>query len=112
MRVLSSGNIVKRIVMHGIVLAVHQQEKAELQQLIMKTHGSVSCGPRSWSATPVRILTERTIIRFSRIFNFVMLERNWTIFAVEMPSTVSTPHFKFQLNRARHFRDMNFQKLA
>ena len=76
MRVLSSGNIVKRIVMYGIVVAVHQQEKAELQQLIIKTHGSVSCGPRSRSATPVSILTGRTIIRFSCIFNFVMLVRN------------------------------------
>ena len=66
------------------------------------THGSVSCGPRSWCATTMSILTGRTIMQFSRIGNFVMLVRNWM--AVEVPSTTSTPHFKFQLNRARHFR--------
>jgi len=77
----------------------------------IKTHSSVLCGPRSWRTTPVSILTGRTIMQFSHIHNF-MLERNRTIFAVEMPSTGSTPHFKFQLNCARRFRDMNFQKLA
>ena len=35
-----------------------------------------------------------------------------TVYAVEMPSTISTPHSKFQLNHSRRFRDMNFQKLA
>ena len=46
------------------------------------------------------------------IRNFVLLVRNWMIFAAEMPSTISTPHSKFQLNCARRFRDINFQKLA
>jgi len=44
--------------------------------------------------------------------NFVLLVRNQTIFAVEMPSNVSTSHTKFKINRDRRFRDMNFQKLA
>jgi len=58
------------------------------------------------------ILAGRTIIQFSHIHNFVLLERNQTIFAMEMPSTVNTPHPKFHLNHARRFLDMNFQKLA
>ena len=98
---------------HGIPLKALLLAMQSLSlPLSIKTHGSVSCGPRNRCATPVSILTGRTIMRFSRICTFVMLVRNRTIFAVEMPSTVSTPHFKFQLNRARHFRDMNFQKLA
>jgi len=80
--------------------------------VVIKTHGSVSCGPRSRHATPASILTGRTKMQFSRIRNFMLLVQNRMIFAVEMPSTVSTPHSKFQLNCARSFRDMNFQKLA
>ena len=56
----------------------------------IKTHGSVSCGLRSQCATPVSILTGRTIMRFSLICNFVMLVRNRMIFAVELPPSV--PH--------------------
>ena len=43
------------------------------------------------------------------ICNFVL---QWTIFAVEMPSTVTSPHSKFQLNHTRRYQDMNFQNLA
>jgi len=32
--------------------------------------------------------------------------------AVEMPAKIITSHSKFQLNRARRFRDMNLQNLA
>ena len=78
----------------------------------IKTHGSVLCGPRSRHATPVDILTGRTIKWFSCICNIVLLVQNQMIFAVEMPSTVSTTHSKFQLSRPRCFWDMNFQKLA
>jgi len=34
------------------------------------------------------------------------------ILALEMPANVITSYFKFQLNHARRFRDMNLQKLA
>jgi len=34
------------------------------------------------------------------------------ILALEMPANVITSHFKFQLNHARRFRDLNLQKLA
>jgi len=34
------------------------------------------------------------------------------ILVLEMPANVITSHFKFQLNHARRFRDMNLQKLA
>ena len=78
----------------------------------IKTHNSVSCGQRSQRATPVSKLTGRTMMQFSCICNFMLLVQNWTIFAVEISSTVSTPHSKFQLNRARRLWDMNFQKLA
>ena len=39
-----------------------------------------------------------------RTCNFVLLVQNWAIFAVEMSSTVSTPHSQFQLNHARLFQ--------
>jgi len=54
-------------------------------------------------ASPLSILTGRTIMRFLRIRNFMLVLRSRTIFAVEMPSTVSTLHSKFQLNCTRHF---------
>jgi len=34
------------------------------------------------------------------------------ILALEMPANIITSHFKFQLNHARRFQDMNLQKLA
>jgi len=49
-------------------------------------------------------------MQFLRTRNFMLLGWNQTIYAVEFPSTVSTPNPKFQLNRARRFRDINFQK--
>jgi len=39
---LSSGNIVKRIVMYGIVVAVHLLEKAKLLQVIMDFENNTS----------------------------------------------------------------------
>ena len=57
----------------------------------IKTHASVSCGPRSQCATP-SILSGRTIMWFSQICNFVMLVRNRTIFAVE-PSVSHISNF-------------------
>jgi len=51
-------------------------------------------------------------MQFSRIHSSVTLERNQLIFAVEMPANVIISHSKFQLNRAKCFRDMNLRKLA
>jgi len=76
-----------------------------MQKLYIKTHYLVSCSPRSRRATPASILTGKTIMQFSRMRNFVLLAQNRTIFAVQMPATVSTLHSKFQLIRARRFRD-------
>jgi len=67
----------------------------------IKTHSSVPCGPRSRCATPMSILTRRTITQFSCKCNFVLFVRNQAIFAVEMPSTVSTLH-SYTVNHARH----------
>ena len=39
----------------------------------IKTHGSVLCGPRSQRATPVSILTGRTITQFLHTCNFELL---------------------------------------
>jgi len=50
--------------------------------IIIKTHGSVSCGPRNRCTQPVSILTERTILQFSRIHNFQLLVQNQMILAV------------------------------
>jgi len=68
--------------------------------------------PKKLAHHTMSILTGKTITQFSLMRNFVLLKRNSTIFAVEMSSTISTPHSKFQLNCARHFQDINFQNLA
>ena len=39
---------------------------------LIKTHGSVSCGPRSRRATPVSILTGRTKMQFSHLRSSVL----------------------------------------
>ena len=79
----------------------------------IKTHGSVSCGPKSQHATPLSILTKRTVTQFSHICNFVLLVQNWAIFAVEMPYTVSSPYSKIQVSRARSvFLRYEFSKIS
>jgi len=79
----------------------------QLNSSIDQDTRSVSCGPRSRRAKPAIILTGRTKTQFLRIRNFVLLAQNQTIFAVEMPATVSTLYSNFQLNRARRFRDQD-----
>ena len=44
-----------------------------LQNLIIHTQGSVSCGPRSQRTTPMSILTGKTVMQFSSIHNFLLL---------------------------------------
>ena len=39
---------------------------------LIKTHGSVSCGPRSWRATPMSILTGRTKTQFLHLRSSVL----------------------------------------
>jgi len=54
-----------------------------LESFFIKTHGSVSCGPRSRRATPAssrHTVVCRTKTQFSRIRNFVLLVQNKTIF--------------------------------
>ena len=81
-------------------------------KIIIKTHGSLSCGRRSRRATPVSILTGRKKTQFSHLRSSVLPWRNKTIFAVDTPSTFSTPHSKFERNLFKRSRDMRLQKLA
>jgi len=59
-------------------------------------------GPKKPARHTMSIFTGRIILQFLHMRNFVLLVWNQTIFAVEIPSTISTPHLKFQLNHARH----------
>ena len=79
---------------------------------IIKTHGSVSCGPRSRRVTPVSILTGRKKTQFLHLRSSVFPWWNKTMFAVDMPSNFSTPHSKFEQNRFTRSRDIRLQKLA
>ena len=72
---------------------------------IIKSRHTVVCRAAQEASAPYP--WGRTMTQFSRI-----LVRNWMIFAMEMPSAVSTLHSKFQLNCARRFRNINLQKLA
>jgi len=72
--------------------------------MYIKTHGSVSCGPRSRCATPV---SDYNCAQFLRIHSSVKLQQNQMIFAVEMLANVITSHSKFQLNQVRRFQDIN-----
>ena len=80
-----------------------------IQPLHIKTHGSVSCGSRSRRVTPVSILTGRKKTQFSHLRSSVLPLRNTTIFAVETPSTFSTPHSKLERNRFKRSRDIRLQ---
>ena len=57
------------------------------------------------------ILTGRTITQFSCICNFMLLVWNQTIFAVEVPSTISTPYFKFLTKSCQAFLRYKLPKL-
>ena len=79
---------------------------------IIKTHGSVSCSPRSRRITPMSILTGRKKMQFSHLRSSVLPWWNKTIFAVDTPSSFSTPHSKLERNRFKRSQDMWLQKLA
>ena len=83
---------------------------------IIKTHGSVSCGPRNGTrAHNVSILTGTTKSRFSRIRSSMMPQPNCTKFAVELLSIQGMLSFKFERNPSSRLRDMseqNFVKIS
>ena len=82
----------------------------------IKTHGSVSCGPRSLgrAQTGVGILTGTTKLRFSRIHRSVTFYQKITKFAVELPAYNYKGRLdsKIEVNRARRFRDTRDQSFS
>ena len=76
---------------------------------LIKTHGSVSCGPRSRGATPVSILTGRTKTSFSHLCISVITYPIGTKFATQLPASQGSLHSKFEGNRSSHFRDTSCQ---
>ena len=80
--------------------------------LQIKTHGSVSCGPRSRRATPVSILTGRTKTSFSHLCISVITYLIGTNFATQLPASQGSLHSKFEGNRSSHFRDTSCQSFV
>ena len=78
----------------------------------IKTHGSVSCGPRSRRATPVSILTGRTKTSFSHLCISVITYLIETKFAKHLPASQGSLHSKFEGNRSSHFRDTSCQSFV
>ena len=75
----------------------------------IKTHGSVSCGPRSRRATPVSILTGRTKTSFSHLCISVITYPIGTKLATQLPAIQGSLHSKFEGNCSSHFRDTSCQ---
>ena len=82
------------------------------REYIVKTHGSVSCGPRSRRATPVSILTGRTKTSFSHLCISVITYLIGTKFATQLPASQGSLHSKFEGNRSSHFRDTSYQSFV
>ena len=80
--------------------------------IIIKTHGSVSCGPRSRRATPVSILTGKTKTSFSHLCISVITYPIGTKFATQLPASQRSLHSKFEGNRSSHFQDTSCQSLV
>jgi len=77
----------------------------------IKTHGSVSCAQEASVPHPWVINSKNN----NAIFMYTLFRdtlTNQMIFVMEMPANISTSHSEFQLNRTKHFWDMNLQKLA
>ena len=66
----------------------------------IKTHGSVSYGPRSRRATPVSILTGRTITSFSHLCISVITYLIGTKFTTQLPASQGSLHSKREGNRS------------
>ena len=90
-----------------------EQHKKSLLATI-KTHGSVSYGPRSLGhvQTGVSIITGTTKLRFSHIHRSVTLYQKITKFAVELPAYKGRLDSKIEVNRARCFRDTRDQSFS
>ena len=82
------------------------------QVLYIKTHVSVSCGPRSRRATPESILTGRTKTSFSHLCISVITYLIKTKFATQLPASQGSLHSKFEGNRSSHFRDTSCQSFV
>ena len=86
--------------------------KPQVTITLIKTHGSVSCGPRSRRATPVSILTGRTKTSFSHLCISVITCLIGTKFATQLPASQGSLHSKFEGNRSSHFRDTSCQSFV
>ena len=87
-------------------------ENRDAQISIIKTHGSVSCGPRRRRATPVSILTGRTKTSFSHLCISVIIYLIGTKFSTQLPASQGSLHSKFEGNRSSDFRDMSCQSFV
>ena len=97
------------------IFLLKNSENTRSQQHIsyyIKTHGSVSCGPRSRRATPVSILTGRTKTSFSHLCISVITYLIGTTFATQLPASQGSLHSKFEGNRSSHFRDASCQSFV
>ena len=77
-----------------------------------KSRHTVVCRAPQEAGTQHREYIDREKKQFSHIHSSVLLLQNKTIFAVNTPINISTPHFTFQQNHFKHSRDMTLQKLA
>ena len=71
---------------------------------MIKTHGSVSCGPRSRRATR-EYINRKKETQFSHLCSSVIPYPIGTKFAREVPASKGSLHIKFEENRSSHFRD-------
>ena len=80
----------------------------------IKTHGNVSCGPRSPGhvQTGVSISTGTTKLQFSCIHRSVTFYPKITKFAVELPAYKERLDSKIEVNHDRRFRDMRNQSFS
>ena len=101
----------KKIIVHAILITNHPQ-LLSMTTCSIKTHGSVSCGPRSRHATPVSILTGRTKTSFSHLCISVITYLIGTKFATPLPASQGSLHSKFEGNRSSHFRDTSCQSFV
>ena len=87
-------------------------ESTNIAIYIIKTHGSVSCGPRSRRTTPVSILTGITKTSFSHICISVITYLIGTKIGTQLPASQGSLHSKFEGNRSSHFRDTSCQSFV
>ena len=88
-----------------------QNARLQVQLTLIKTHGSVLCGPRSpgRAQTRVSIFTGTTKQQFLYIHRSVIFYLKITKFAVEVPACKGRLHTKIEVNHSGHFRDTSEQ---